>query len=87
MLPVDLHIPKKMLSNNGLAMEQSTFLQNQFPVEEGIIVFKFKLCIYYIYITYAYCDYIKKYIGCSMNTLVTSLNEVFIGYWVMNNAC
>ena len=49
-LLVDLHIPKKTLSYNGWAMEQLTLLQNQFPVEEVKIdiMFKFKLCIYYI---------------------------------------
>ena len=57
-LLVDPHIPKKTLSYNGWAMEQSTLLQNQFPVEEVKIdiMFKCKLCIYntYIYKTHAY---------------------------------
>ena len=81
---VDLHIPKKTLSYNGWAMAQLTHLQNQFPVEEVKIdtMFKFKLCIYYIYETHAYCDYIKKYIDCSMITNYQFLRGI---YWVLGD--
>ncbi len=53
-----------MLSNNGLAMEQSTLLQNQYPVEE-LKKAKLTLCLnsnyaHIIYITHANCDYIKS---------------------------
>ena len=83
-LLVDLHIPKKTLSYNGWAMEQLTHLQNQFPVEEVKIdiMLKFKLCIYYIYETHAYCDDIKKNIGCSMVTSFQFLRGI---YWVLED--
>ena len=82
-LLVDLHIPKKTLSYNGWAMEQLTLLQNQSPVEEVKIdiMFKFKLCIYYIYKTLAYCDYIKKYIGWSIWLPVCKKYLLGIGWW------
>ena len=69
-------------------MEQLTHLQNQFPFEEvkmDIMFNKFKLCIYYIYKAHAYCDYIRNILTV-LWLPVSTREEVFIGYWVMNNA-
>ena len=56
-------------------MEQSTLLQNQFPVEEVKIdiMFKCKLCIYNIYIKHMHIAITQK----NMKTLVTCFYEIF----------